>query len=142
MQKTTTCLMFVETHGKAEEAIGFLYVAVQELEDRQRGAPRADQGEIEGTVAHAQFVLDGQEYIAMDGGLGHNFTFTPATSIFVTCETELEVDTLFEKLSAGGSVLMPLDRSLTVRLDQRQVRRLLASESTEQMVVKTTKHIK
>jgi predicted 3-demethylubiquinone-9 3-methyltransferase (glyoxalase superfamily) len=39
----------------------------------------------------------------------HNFTFTPAVSIFVQCDSEEETDGLFEKLSAGGAVLMPLD---------------------------------
>ncbi len=111
MPKTTTCLMFVgEQHGKAEEAIGF-YVSLfknSRIVNLVRHGP--DQAEVEGTVAHAVFVLDGQEYIAMDGGLAHNFTFTPAMSIFVTCATEPEIDTLFEKLAAGGSVLMPLDR--------------------------------
>ncbi len=111
MQKTSTCLMFVgEQHGKAEQAIGF-YVSLfknSRIVNVARYGP--EQPEVEGTVAHARFVLDGQEYIGMDGGLAHNFTFTPATSIFVTCETEPELDALFEKLSAGGSVLMPLDR--------------------------------
>ncbi len=111
MQQTTTCLMFVgDQHGKAEEAIGF-YVSLfknSRIVNVVRYGP--DQPEVEVTIAHAAFVLDGQEYMAMDGGLAHNFTFTPATSIFVTCESEPEVDALFEKLSAGGAVLMPLDR--------------------------------
>ncbi len=111
MQKTITCLMFVgEQHGKAEEAIG-LYVSLfknSRVVNVVRRGP--DQAEAEGTVAHAVFVLDGQEFIAMDGGLAHNFTFTPAMSIFVNCETEPETDALFEKLAAGGFVLMPLDR--------------------------------
>ena len=47
--------------------------------------------------------------MALDSGRQHNFTFTPALSIFVQCETESEVDALFQKLSEGGTVLMPLD---------------------------------
>jgi predicted 3-demethylubiquinone-9 3-methyltransferase (glyoxalase superfamily) len=55
-------------------------------------------------------LLDGQEFMALDSGRQHNFTFTPALSIFVQCETESEVDALFQKLSEGGTVLMPLDK--------------------------------
>ena len=44
----------------------------------------------------------------MESSLDHAFTFTPAISIFVNCETEDEIDKLFETLSQGGSVLMEL----------------------------------
>jgi predicted 3-demethylubiquinone-9 3-methyltransferase (glyoxalase superfamily) len=46
------------------------------------------------------FQLDGQEFIAFNGG--PHFTFTPAISLFVNCETQEEVDELWEKLSEGG----------------------------------------
>jgi len=39
----------------------------------------------------------------------HEFTFTPSMSLFVACETEAEIEDLFEKLSQGGKVLMPLE---------------------------------
>ena len=39
-----------------------------------------------------------------------DFTFTPAMSLFVTCETEKEIDELFAKLSDGGQIMMPLDK--------------------------------
>ena len=51
-----------------------------------------------------------KEYMAMDSNLLHQFTFTPAISIFVTCETEKEIDTLFKMLSDGGSVFMELNK--------------------------------
>src|SRR6202171_1537307 len=44
--------------------------------------------------------FDGQEFIAFNGG--PHFTFTPAISLFVNCETQQEVDELWEKLSEGG----------------------------------------
>src|SRR5260370_25594171 len=44
--------------------------------------------------------LDGQEFLALNGG--PQFTFTPAISLFVNCETQGEVDELWERLSAGG----------------------------------------
>jgi predicted 3-demethylubiquinone-9 3-methyltransferase (glyoxalase superfamily) len=46
------------------------------------------------------FVLDGQEFTALNGG--PQFTFTDGFSLFVNCETQAEVDELWEKLSAGG----------------------------------------
>jgi predicted 3-demethylubiquinone-9 3-methyltransferase (glyoxalase superfamily) len=53
-----------------------------------------------GTVMSATFVLDGLEFIALNGG--PQFSFTPAISFFVTCRTQEEVDEVWEKLSAGG----------------------------------------
>ena len=46
------------------------------------------------------FQLDGQEFVALNGG--PHYTFSPAISFFVNCETQREVDDLWEKLSAGG----------------------------------------
>jgi len=53
-----------------------------------------------GTVMSATFQLDGQEFYALNGG--PMFTFSPAISFFVKCETQPEIDELWEKLSAGG----------------------------------------
>ena len=53
-----------------------------------------------GTVMSATFQLDGQEFCALNGG--PQFTFSPAISFFVNCETQQEVDELWEKLSKGG----------------------------------------
>lgn len=54
------------------------------------------------------FKLAGYKMIALNGG--PHFSFTPAISFYVTCETEAEVDELWEKLSEGGSTMMPLDQ--------------------------------
>jgi len=51
-------------------------------------------------VMSATFQLDGQEFFALNGG--PQFTFTEAISFFVNCETQEEVDELWEKLSEGG----------------------------------------
>ena len=53
-----------------------------------------------GTVMTAQFQLDGQEFTALNGGPAH--AFTEAVSFLVSCETQEEVDELWEKLSDGG----------------------------------------
>ena len=54
----------------------------------------------QGTVMSATFQLDGQEFIALNGG--PHFTFSPAISFLVNCEAQQEVDELWEKLSEGG----------------------------------------
>jgi predicted 3-demethylubiquinone-9 3-methyltransferase (glyoxalase superfamily) len=103
MQKITPFLMFVgKQHGKAEEAMNF-YISlfnnssIGEIERYGKG-----EEEPEGTVKHATFSLNGQEFMAMDSNREHPFTFTEATSLFVNCETREEVDELWEKLSEGG----------------------------------------
>jgi predicted 3-demethylubiquinone-9 3-methyltransferase (glyoxalase superfamily) len=48
----------------------------------------------------ATFVLEGQEFLALNGG--PKYKFTPAISLFVNCETQAEVDDLWAKLTAGG----------------------------------------
>lgn len=60
-----------------------------------------------GTVMTVDFELAGQKFIALNGG--PHFSFTPAISFMVICETEEEVNNLWHKLSAGGEILMPLD---------------------------------
>ncbi|HXZ05474.1 MAG TPA: VOC family protein [Ktedonobacteraceae bacterium] len=110
MQKTTTFFMFVgKQHGRAEEAINFYVSLFKDSGIVNIVRYGSGVGEPEGTVQHAVFSLNGQSYMAMESSLAHNFTFTPAISIFVTCETEEEIDTLYKKLSDGGSVLMELN---------------------------------
>jgi len=53
-----------------------------------------------GSVMSCAFQLEGQDFYALNGG--PQFKFTPAISLFVNCETQQEVDALWEKLSAGG----------------------------------------
>lgn len=110
MQKTTTFLMFVgEQYGKAEEAINF-YISlfkdsgIQHIDYYKANEP----GGKEGTIKLATFTLAGQTYMAIDSGAAHQFTFTPALSIYVNCESEEELETLYKNLSEGGSALMPL----------------------------------
>lgn len=102
-QKITPFLMFVgEQHGKAEEAMNF-YTSLfknSSMTRIERYGPRNE--EPEGAVMHAAFSLSGQEFMAMDSNREHSFTFTPAISFLVNCETQAEVDKLWEKLSAGG----------------------------------------
>lgn len=108
MQKITPCLWY-DTH--AEEAMNLLtslfpnskVTFVQRYPQEPLDIPI--QG-MEGKVLTEIFELDGQQFMALDGGPA--FKFTPAVSFFVNCETEEEVNRLWEKLSEGGSVMMPL----------------------------------
>ncbi len=54
----------------------------------------------EGSMLHASFQLDGQDYAAFDGG--PSFTFTEAFSFVVTCETQDEIDEVWARLTEGG----------------------------------------
>jgi predicted 3-demethylubiquinone-9 3-methyltransferase (glyoxalase superfamily) len=98
MQKITTFLWFDD---KAEEAID-LYVSIfknSKILDVKRygeGGPGPKGGFMTGS-----FQLEGQVFMALNGGPVYHFT--PAISLFVDCQTQAEVDSLWERLSAGGS---------------------------------------
>lgn len=97
MQKITPFLWF---DGKAEEAMNF-YTSIFKNSKVGRISRYGEGGPgPKGTVMSATFQLEGQEFIALNGG--PQFTFSPAISFFVNCETQEEVDELWEKLSAGG----------------------------------------
>lgn len=111
MQKTATFLMFVGPQcGKAKEALDF-YTSlfknseIKHIEYWKEGEP----GGKEGLIKQATFTLNGLEYMASENTFDHQFSFTPAISIYVICEDEHELESLFGKLSEGGSILMPLD---------------------------------
>ena len=59
-------------------------------------------------MARAVFSLGGREFMAIDSPVEHDFTFTPAMSLFVDCDSEDEVDALAGALGEGGQVLMPV----------------------------------
>ncbi len=100
MQKITPFLWF---DGKAEEAANF-YTSIF---NNSKILSLSRYGEAgpwpKGTVMTVTFQLEGQKFIALNGG--PHYTFSPAISFFVDCETQAEVDELWEKLSAGGKDL-------------------------------------
>ena len=97
MQKITPFLWF---DGKAEEATNF-YVSIFKNSKITRVSRFGEGGPApKGTVMSTSFQLEGQDFIALNGG--PQFTFTPAISLFVNCETQAEVDELWQKLSEGG----------------------------------------
>jgi predicted 3-demethylubiquinone-9 3-methyltransferase (glyoxalase superfamily) len=92
MQKITPFLWF---DGQAEEAMHF-YVSIfrnSKVGSVNRAGPN-------GPVITVSFQLEGQEFMALNGG--PKYKFTEAISLFVSCETQLEVDELWGKLTAGG----------------------------------------
>jgi predicted 3-demethylubiquinone-9 3-methyltransferase (glyoxalase superfamily) len=102
-QKITPFLMFVgEQHGKAEEAMNF-YISMFE-NSGVTSITRYGKNEDEpmGTVKHSIFTLESQEFMAIDSAFKHDFTFNEAISFIVNCETQEEVDRLWNKLSEGG----------------------------------------
>ena len=101
MQKITTFLWFDD---KAEEAVNH-YVSIFKNSKigsiARYGEEGAEaSGRPKGTVMIVTFQLDGQEFIALNGG--PHFKFTEAISLLVNCKTQEEVDELWEKLSEGG----------------------------------------
>jgi predicted 3-demethylubiquinone-9 3-methyltransferase (glyoxalase superfamily) len=96
-QKITPFLWF---DGKAEEATNF-YVSIFKNSKVVSMTRYGDAGPgAKGTVMIAMFQLEGQDFIALNGG--PQYAFTPAISLFVDCKTQQEVDELWEKLSEGG----------------------------------------
>jgi predicted 3-demethylubiquinone-9 3-methyltransferase (glyoxalase superfamily) len=97
MQKITPFLWF---DGKAEEAMMFYTSIFPNSKIQQIMRYGAAGPGTKGTVMSATFSLDGQDFIALNGG--PQFSFSPAISFFVSCATQEEVDELWDKLSAGG----------------------------------------
>ncbi|MCZ2259120.1 VOC family protein [Sporosarcina sp. G11-34] len=98
-QKITPFLMF---YGNAEEAMNFYTsifndAKIENLLHQENG-----------TVMHATFTLNGQTFMAIDNTTGQEIPFTAAMSLFVTCDTEKEIDSIYEQLSKDGKVLMEL----------------------------------
>ncbi len=98
MQKIAPCLWF---DGKAEEAARF-YTSVFSSSRIATTMHHSDAGPgPKGSVLAVTFELEGQEFMALNGGPG--FTFTPAISLFVHCGSQKEIDGYWSKLSDGGT---------------------------------------
>lgn len=100
MQKIVPFLWF---DNNAEEAVKFYtsifrnskIINMTRMDDARTGAKNA--------VLVATFQLEGQEFMALNGG--PMYEFTPAISLYVNCETQAEVDELWQRLSEGGKEL-------------------------------------
>ena len=109
MKSATPFLLFVgEQHGKAAEAVRFYTSLFDDSELLSIDYFGPGEMEPEGSVKNARFSLNGTEIMAMESALAHAFTFTPAISLFVECESEEEISAAYGALADGGQALMPL----------------------------------
>ena len=101
MQKITLCLWF---DTQAEEAVAFYASIFKQSKimqvTRYDKASAAASGRPEGSVLTVDFEIEGQPFMALNGG--PIFKFSEAVSFVVNCETQEEVDHYWEKLSEGG----------------------------------------
>jgi predicted 3-demethylubiquinone-9 3-methyltransferase (glyoxalase superfamily) len=102
-QKISPVLMFTgDQCGKAEQALQF-YISIFK-NSKVKGIARYLKGEndVEGTVKHAQFILDDKVFMSMDSSFSHQFSFNEAVSFVVECDTQEEIDYYWDRLTEGG----------------------------------------
>jgi len=105
MKKVASFLMF---EGNAEEAMNYYVSLIDDSAITSIVRYGPDGPGAEGSVVQATFRLKDQEFMCIDSHVKHAFTFTPSFSIFVTCDTEEELDRLYDTLLTGGKALMPI----------------------------------
>ena len=109
VQRLVPFLMFCrENRGRAEEAIRW-YCSVFD-DARIVAIDRYGPGEAEpeGSVRAAEFEIAGHTVKAIDSAGPHDFTFTPALSLWVDCTSRAELERLAARLAEGGTTLMPV----------------------------------
>lgn len=100
---------FLMFEGCAEEAMNFyvsLFVDGRVLDVVRYGASGPGA---EGSVVKASFSIAGQMIFCIDSPVKHAFSFTPAMSLFVDCESEQQLEGLIAALGEGGTFLMAPD---------------------------------
>lgn len=101
-QKISPCMMFTgKQAGRAQEAIAF-YTSIFKSSSVDYVVKYEEGETAPGTVKHAAFKLDGQQFIAMDSPIEHGFEFNFATSFMVNCDTQEEIDEMWNRLQADG----------------------------------------
>ncbi len=100
--KNITPFLWFDT--QAEEAVKFYVSLIKNSKiittTRYTAEAAAASGMPAGSVMTVEFQLNGQEFMALNGG--PQFSFTPAISLMIKCDTQEEIDLLWEKLSKGG----------------------------------------
>jgi predicted 3-demethylubiquinone-9 3-methyltransferase (glyoxalase superfamily) len=102
MSKITPFLWF-QDHG--EEAIAFYTTVFKNAKVMQTTRYGDEVPGPKGKVMSATLEIEGQQFMVLNGGPAEGFTFSPAISFFVSCETQAEIDELWEKLTEGGREL-------------------------------------
>jgi predicted 3-demethylubiquinone-9 3-methyltransferase (glyoxalase superfamily) len=105
MQKIVNLLTF---DGQAEEAMNFYVTLFSKSKIIKLDRYSANETGQEGTVKQGMFLLCDQEFMCIDSTVKHDFTFTPSITFRVGCESVDEINRLFEDLSQGGQIFMPL----------------------------------
>ena len=100
-QKITPFLMFTkDMAGRTKSAIE-TYTSIFPNSKTELLVPYTkDDGDKEGFIKHSRFTLNGQDFLAMDSSLQHDFGFNEALSFLVNCDTQKEIDYYWKKLSA------------------------------------------
>ena len=99
---------FFTFSGQSEEAMNFyggLFAGFEVLSIRRYGPNEPGP---EGSVMHATFALHGQQFMCSDSFVTHEWGFTPAISFYVRCDSQAEIQRLYEGLAQDGQVFMPL----------------------------------
>jgi len=105
----TTFLMFSGAqYGKAEEAIRFYIAAFPDSKLEYLRRHGSGEQVPAGELQRASFTLAGQRFMATESQGDDRFAFTPAFSLYVRCRTAEELNRLYDRLSEGGKVHMPL----------------------------------
>lgn len=103
-QQISPALMFMgRQHSLSEEAVHFYISVFEDSNIKSILRYKAGEGEIEGSVRHAQFSLQNQSFMIMGHSMEHNFYFSEALSFQVLCDTQEEIDYYWDKLTEGGS---------------------------------------
>lgn len=138
-QKITPFLWF---DGNAEEAAKF-YVSIFK-NSKVKSVSRMGKGEggKKAPVMMVTFELEGQKFMALNGG--PKFKFTPAISLFVSCKTQKEIDRLWKRLIAGGGAPEPcgwlLDRyGISWQIIPENLGKLLSAPGAMQAMLTMTK---
>lgn len=106
-QKFTPTLMFTGgQEGKAEQAIKFYTSVFDNSHITGILKYSENDGDVEGTIKHAQFNLNKNVFMAMDSSAKHGFTFNEAISLVVNCENQKEIDYYWSNLTEGGQESM------------------------------------
>ena len=105
----TTITTFLMFDGQAEAAMNFYVSLFDNAEIINVVRYEEGQPGKAGTVMNAIFALNGSHFMCLDSSVKHDFTFTPATSLFVASESAEEIDRLYHALSNGGTIRMELN---------------------------------
>ena len=101
LQNHSRITPFLWFDSNAEEAVAFYLTVFQNSRRLDRLLTAESEPELKGSILTIAFELDGQQFIALNGGA--LFKFTEAVSFLVRCDSQQEVDDYWLKLSAGGS---------------------------------------